>query len=89
MNHLKCAGSNGSTHILNDGVLCIKSRKGEIMAQFNAMTRGPLRRVELFEKQAAGAEGNVAIGVSGLGCKSGLISGVGNDEFGRVPTLKA
>jgi len=56
---------------------------GEIMVQFNAMTRGPLRHVQLFEKHAAGAEGNVAIGVSRLGCTAGLISRVGNDEFGR------
>ncbi len=40
---------------------------GEVMIEFNAMTRGPLRSVVLFEKHAAGAEGNVAIGVSRLG----------------------
>ncbi len=56
---------------------------GEIMVQMNALTRGPLRDVVLFEKHAAGAEGNVAIGVSRLGCSSGIISRVGNDEFGR------
>jgi sugar/nucleoside kinase (ribokinase family) len=55
---------------------------GEIMVEFNAVTRGPLRHVQLFEKHAAGAEGNVAIGVSRLGCSSGIISRVGNDEFG-------
>jgi 2-dehydro-3-deoxygluconokinase / 2-dehydro-3-deoxygalactonokinase len=55
---------------------------GEIMVEFNAMTRGPLRDVQLFEKHAAGAEGNVAIGISRLGCSSGVISRVGNDEFG-------
>jgi 2-dehydro-3-deoxygluconokinase len=37
----------------------------------------------LFEKHAAGAGGNVAIGVSRLGCSSGIISRVGNDEFGQ------
>jgi len=56
---------------------------GEIMVQFNAVTRGPLRSVQLFEKHAAGAEGNVAIGVSRLGCSSGVISRVGDDEFGH------
>ena len=56
---------------------------GEIMVELNSMTRGPLRTVELFEKHAAGAEGNVAIGVSRLGCSSGIISRVGNDEFGQ------
>ncbi len=55
---------------------------GEIMVQMNAVTRGPLRDVGLFEKHAAGAEGNVAIGVSRLGCSSGIISRVGDDEFG-------
>src|SRR5208337_2034337 len=63
---------------------------GEIMVEFNAVNRGPLRNVELFEKHAAGAEGNVAIGVSRLGCSSGIITRVGNDEFGLflVATLK-
>jgi sugar/nucleoside kinase (ribokinase family) len=56
---------------------------GEIMVQFNAVTRGPLRNVALFEKHAAGAEGNVAIGVSRLGGASGIITRVGNDEFGH------
>lgn len=56
---------------------------GEIMVELNSVTRGPLRHVELFEKHAAGAEGNVAIGVSRLGCSSGIISRVGNDEFGQ------
>jgi sugar/nucleoside kinase (ribokinase family) len=61
------------------------------MVEFNAVTRGPLRHVQLFEKHAAGAEGNVAIGVSRLGCSSGIISRVGNDEFGHflLGTLKA
>lgn len=56
---------------------------GEIMVELNSVIRGPLRDVELFEKHAAGAEGNVAIGVSRLGCSSGIISRVGNDEFGQ------
>ena len=64
---------------------------GEAMVEFNAVTRGPLRSVALFEKHAAGAEGNVAIGVSRLGCASGLITRVGNDEFGRylIEVLRA
>ena len=45
-----------------------------IMVEFNAVTRGTLRDVELFEKHAAGAEGNVAIGVSRLGCGLGITS---------------
>ncbi len=64
---------------------------GEIMVQFNAVNRGPLRHVTLFEKHAAGAEGNVAVGVSRLGCSSGIITRVGDDEFGLflVATLRA
>ena len=53
------------------------------MVQFNALTRGPLRHVTLFEKHAAGAEGNVAIAVSRLGLSSGIITRVGDDEFGK------
>lgn len=56
---------------------------GEVMVQFNAVTRGPLRHVSLFEKHAAGAEGNVAIGVARLGSSSGIITRVGDDEFGH------
>jgi len=63
---------------------------GEVMVQFNAVNRGPLRSVSLFEKHAAGAEGNVAIGASRLGCTSGMITRVGDDEFGLflMATLK-
>jgi len=64
---------------------------GELMVQFNAVTRGPLRNVSLFEKHAAGAEGNVAIGATRLGVSSGVITRVGDDEFGRflLATLRA
>ena len=67
-------------------IVCI----GEVMVEFNAVNRGPLMSVELFEKNAAGAEGNVAIGTSRLGCSSGMISRVGGDEFGLflMATLK-
>lgn len=68
-------------------VICM----GEVMVELNAVTRGPLRHVTLFEKHAAGAEGNVAIGVSRLGQSSGIITRVGNDEFGQylLATLRA
>jgi len=46
----------------------------EIMVPRNAVTRGPLLNVQLFEKRAAGEEGNVAIGVSRLGGTAGVIS---------------
>lgn len=47
---------------------------------------GPLGTCAVFEKHAAGAEGNVAIGEARLGCSSRVISRVGNDEFGRFLT---
>lgn len=64
---------------------------GEVMVELNAVTRGPLRSVTVFEKHAAGAEGNVAIGVARLGVTSGIITRVGDDEFGRFlsGTLRA
>lgn len=64
---------------------------GEVMVELNAMTRGPLRHVTLFEKHAGGAEGNVAIGVARLGQSSGIITRVGKDEFGQflLATLKS
>jgi sugar/nucleoside kinase (ribokinase family) len=64
---------------------------GEVLVELNPVTRGPLRHVELFEKHAGGAEGNVAIGVSRLGQSSGIITRVGKDEFGEflLATLRA
>jgi sugar/nucleoside kinase (ribokinase family) len=56
---------------------------GEVIVELNVLTRGPLRHVALFEKHAAGAEGNVAIGVSRLGLSSGIITRIGDDEFGQ------
>ena len=64
---------------------------GEVLVELNAVTRGPVRHVNLFEKHAAGAEGNVAIGASRLGIPSGIITRVGDDEFGRflLSTLRS
>jgi len=56
---------------------------GEMMVQFNPVTTGPLRHVTYFEKHAAGAEANFAIGMVRMGFKAGFITRVGNDEFGR------
>lgn len=56
---------------------------GEVMVQFNACRNGPLRHVTYFEKHAAGAEANFAIGMARLGFKAGFITRVSNDEFGR------
>jgi len=56
---------------------------GEVMIQFNPIKSGPLKHVSLFEKHVAGSESNVAIGLKRLGMDSGIITAVGNDEFGK------
>jgi len=56
---------------------------GETMVQLNAVTPGPLRYVDYFEKHAAGTESNVAVGLVRMGFTSGWISRLGDDEFGR------
>jgi len=56
---------------------------GEMMIQLNPVTTGPIRHVDYFEKHAAGAEGNFAIGLARMGLTSGFITRVGNDEFGK------
>lgn len=64
---------------------------GEAMALFAASESGPLASVNQFVKRAAGAELNVAIGLSRLGHKVGWVSRVGNDSFGQfvLDTLSA
>lgn len=63
---------------------------GESMVVFNPAARGPLRYVHTFHRSLAGAESNVAIGVTRLGHSAGWFSRVGEDEFGRyvVQTLR-
>ena len=56
---------------------------GEMMVQFNPITTGPLRHVAYFEKHAAGAEANFAVGMVRIGFSAGFISRVGDDEFGK------
>lgn len=56
---------------------------GEAMIVFNPGSTGPLKFVNHFEKKVAGAELNVAVGCARLGLKTGFISKVGNDEFGK------
>ncbi|WP_042845522.1 sugar kinase [Providencia rettgeri] len=56
---------------------------GEAMMMFVATQTGTLHEVESFIRRAAGAELNVAIGLARLGLKSGWISRLGNDSFGR------
>lgn len=55
---------------------------GEAMAMFVAAEPGALARVGHFTKRVAGADLNVAIGLSRLGFKVGWMSRVGRDSFG-------
>ncbi|NBF03900.1 sugar kinase [Pseudomonas sp. Fl5BN2] len=68
-------------------ILCF----GETMAMFVAEHSGDLAQVELFHKRIAGADSNVAIGLSRLGFKVAWLSRVGNDSLGRfvLDTLRA
>lgn len=63
-------------------VVCI----GEPIVQFNAVTPGPLRYVNLFEKHVGGPETTVAVCVRRLEHASGLIGRVGDDELGHFIT---
>ncbi|TKC90288.1 sugar kinase [Trinickia terrae] len=56
---------------------------GEAMAMLVADEAGPLAGVERFTKRIAGADLNVAIGLSRLGFKVGWMSRVGHDSFGH------
>src|SRR5262245_40420385 len=56
---------------------------GEAMTMFVADEPGPLENVHHFHKRTAGAETNVAIGLSRLGLKVGWVSRLGADSMGR------
>ncbi|MFU0831466.1 MAG: PfkB domain-containing protein [Oscillospiraceae bacterium] len=56
---------------------------GETMVCFTPDSIGPLRYVTNYTARIAGAESNVAIGVQKLGCSSGWIGKLGDDELGR------
>jgi len=56
---------------------------GEAMAMFVASETGPLAGVGQFTKRVAGADLNVAIGLSRLGFQVGWMSRVGADSFGQ------
>lgn len=56
---------------------------GEAMAMFVANETGSLSDVACFTKRAAGAELNVATGLARLGVRTGWVSRVGSDSFGR------
>jgi 2-dehydro-3-deoxygluconokinase len=53
------------------------------MVALVAEEAGPLRYASRFQRRAAGAESNVAIGLARLGVSAGWVSRVGDDEFGR------
>lgn len=59
---------------------------GETMAMFVAEQSGDLAQVSHFEKRIAGADSNVAIGLSRLGFNVAWLSRVGNDSLGRFVT---
>jgi 2-dehydro-3-deoxygluconokinase len=56
---------------------------GEAMALLIARQAGPLARVSEFERASAGAELNVAVGLSRLGFGVAYISSLGDDSLGR------
>jgi 2-dehydro-3-deoxygluconokinase len=56
---------------------------GEAMAMFVADETGDLSTVNHFTRRLAGAETNVAIGLSRLGLRVGWVSRTGTDAFGR------
>lgn len=57
---------------------------GETMAAFVPKERGYLRYAGELEIRVAGAESNVAVGVSKLGHSSAWVSRLGDDELGRL-----
>ena len=57
---------------------------GEALIDLAAVDAGlPLSDVTAFKKVAGGAPANVAVGCSKLGKKTGFITRVGNEAFGR------
>lgn len=56
---------------------------GESMVYLSPEHPGSLKHIDRFKKGLAGAESNVAIGLSKLGCSVGWISKLGKDPFGE------
>ena len=64
---------------------------GEAMLLLVADRPGPIEHAQAFHKRTAGAETNVAIGLSRLGLKVGWASRLGTDSMGRylIAAMKA
>jgi 2-dehydro-3-deoxygluconokinase len=71
---------NGWNSGLPSGIVTM----GESMVLLQPMSTGPLAYAPMFTRSVAGAEGNVAIGLSRLGCKARWIGRVGADPFGDI-----
>jgi 2-dehydro-3-deoxygluconokinase len=56
---------------------------GETMVAFTPTEKGAIRYASSLGKRTAGAESNIAIGLSKLGKKVGWFSKLGEDEFGE------
>jgi 2-dehydro-3-deoxygluconokinase len=56
---------------------------GEAMVLFMAAETGHLSHVRQYQRAAAGAELNVAVGLARLGLRSGYISALGRDSLGE------
>jgi 2-dehydro-3-deoxygluconokinase len=61
---------------------------GEPMVMFVADTVGPLEKVERFTRRLAGAEVNVAIGLTRLGHSVSYVTRLGNDTLGQYIKTK-
>jgi 2-dehydro-3-deoxygluconokinase len=61
---------------------------GESMVLLLAEQAGPMREATTFRRYIAGAESNLAIGLSRLGHAAGWFSRVGDDEFGRAVVFR-
>jgi 2-dehydro-3-deoxygluconokinase len=57
---------------------------GELLGSFKSLEVGTLRVADRFELEAAGSEGNVAVGLARLGSKVKFIGRVGDDDIGRA-----
>jgi 2-dehydro-3-deoxygluconokinase len=56
---------------------------GDAMIAMCPQEKGPIIFCDTFKRKVGGAELNVAIGCARLGIKSGWISRLGNDDFGK------